>query len=196
MESEGHSLSRHAAQGASMGISGMGTIILQEANSQITDPQAREDFARAAIGYGFAASDVMSVFGDLATPSRERSRERAEAFSASLQQAAVDRTQELMRRIQELQEQQREVTDPGKRRALELERQQMLTEFGRLTGPALATRVADQWFRNPDAPQTDSNGRQVRLTAASMETSAREETEHIIDLHSGRLNRVRIEKVA
>ncbi|MCI0503563.1 hypothetical protein L0Y65_02520 [Candidatus Micrarchaeota archaeon] len=189
MRQFGEDLGRTAARGTAMGISGSPQLVMQEGKGQLTDQQ-REDFARAAVGYGFAVADVMSVFGNLGRAGGGRTEEQASAFRAALQTAAVERSQELMKRLRDLQRQLDETEDPAKKRELNQDRQQMLLEYGRLAGRALATEVADQWSSG-----REGGGNQVNLTAQRLEQSVRDETQHVLDLHTGRLYNVRISPV-
>jgi hypothetical protein len=166
---------------------------LHRSSEQISTQQ--EDLARAAIGYGFSVSDVLNVFGDFAAPgANNMSRQRSDAFKQVLGEAASKRTEELMKRMRETQESMGGA-EGARRRQLQEEYNNMLAEYGRLTGHTLASEVADRWVRGGEAPQAEQGGRQVTLSINDMKRAAMEETEHVFDLHNHRLGNVRISLV-
>jgi hypothetical protein len=199
---EGQMLAELGRRGTAMGIVGMNAIVLTEMREQTVargrelgkSPEEirtqEEDLARAAISYGFGVSDVLNVFGDFAAQgTNAMSRQRSDTFRQVLGEAASKRTEELMRRMREMQDEMGGA-EGVRRRQLQEEYNIMLSEYGRLTGHTLASEVADRWVRGGEAPQAEQGGRQVTLTIDDMKSSARTETEHLFDLHNHNLGNV------
>jgi hypothetical protein len=185
---QGHALGDVFRRGAGMGIVGLDSTIAVEGRRQIDERgqalgktpeqinQAHEDFARAAVEYGFSTSVIASAYSDMASQG---------PFQEMLREAAVAHSENLRNSMRDIQEKINSTTDARKKRQLEEEYRQLLQEYSRLVGGALGS-VADRFARGEEPTERSPSGRTVTINEEQMRQMASDQATLLIRAHMHR----------
>lgn len=167
----------------------------EQAEARNMSPEDRQtmygDIARGLAQSGVSLSVIMSTFGSgiFSNAQNELGRQAAQQFQQSMIETMRSRDEEMRGRMRDVQDRMRRETSGARKRELQLEYDQLLSEYGRQMGGGLAS-IADAWARGEAPREQQPGGRSVQVGDAELQNAAAAHAQQIIDLHTGRLDRV------